>query len=166
MTGTNLRIDLPQRESLGSRTGFLLLAAGCAIGLGNVWRFPFIAGKYGGAAFVVVYLVFLILLGLPIMVMEFSVGRASRQNAGKAFQTLAPSKRFWHLYGHAGIAANYLLMMFYTTVTGWILYYLFVSPGGICGPDTGRTGQIFTAMLQDPASMGVGWSLPLWRVFS
>ena len=80
------------RESLGSRLGFIFLAAGCAIGLGNVWRFPFIAGKYGGAAFVLVYLVFLILLGLPVMVMEFSVGRASRRNIGLAFKTLEDRK--------------------------------------------------------------------------
>jgi NSS family neurotransmitter:Na+ symporter len=105
-----------QRESLKSRIGFILLAAGCAIGLGNVWRFPFITGKYGGGAFVVIYLIFLIILGAPIMVMELAIGRAARHNIGKAMKTLQPAGTKWHIYGHTAIAGNYLLMMFYTTV--------------------------------------------------
>lgn len=144
-----------EREQLNSRLGFLLLAAGCAVGLGNVWRFPFIAGLYGGASFVMIYLLFLVILGLPIMVMELSVGRAARQNIGKAFRTLEPKGTKWHIYGHIGIAGNYLLMAFYTTVTGWILSYLFITiRGGLSGLTPGETEQFFGSMLTDPVSMG------------
>ena len=145
------------RETLKSRLGFLLLAAGCAVGLGNVWRFPFIAGLYGGATFVLIYLIFLVILGLPVMIMELSVGRAARQNIGKAFKTLQPEGTCWNIYGHIGIAGNYLLMMFYTTVTGWILSYLFSTVRGeLSGLTPGQTEQFFGAMLVDPVSMG-GW---------
>lgn len=119
-----------EREKLGSRLGFLLLSAGCAIGLGNVWRFPFITGAYGGAAFVLIYLVFLVILGLPIMVMEFSVGRAAKQGIGLAFRKLEPKGTFWHLYGYGGIIGCYVLMMFYTTVTGWMLSYCWYMGSG------------------------------------
>ena len=101
-----------QRESLSSRLGFILLSAGCAIGLGNVWRFPYITGKYGGALFVLIYLFFLVALGLPIMVMEFSIGRASKQNIGKALKTLEPKGTKWHLSGPVAIIGNYFLMFF------------------------------------------------------
>ena len=145
------------REKLKSRLGFLLLAAGCAVGLGNIWRFPFIAGLYGGASFVMIYLLFLVILGLPIMVMELSVGRAARQNIGKAFKTLQPEGTKWYIYGHIGIAGNYLLMMFYTTVTGWILSYLFATfRGRLSGLTPVETGHFFDTMLVDPLSMG-GW---------
>ena len=145
------------RETLKSRLGFLLLAAGCAVGLGNVWRFPFIAGLYGGASFVMIYLLFLVILGLPIMIMELSVGRGARQNIGKAFRTLEPEGTKWHIYGHIGIAGNYLLMAFYTTVTGWILSYLFATfRGQLSGLTPTETEQFFGAMLVDPVSMG-GW---------
>jgi neurotransmitter:Na+ symporter, NSS family len=145
------------RETLKSRLGFLLLAAGCAVGLGNVWRFPFIAGLYGGASFVMIYLLFLVILGLPIMIMELSVGRGARQNIGKAFRTLEPVGTKWHIYGHIGIAGNYLLMAFYTTVTGWILSYLFATfRGQLSGLTPTETEQFFGAMLVDPISMG-GW---------
>ena len=145
------------RETLKSRLGFLLLAAGCAVGLGNVWRFPFIAGLYGGASFVMIYLLFLVILGLPIMVMELSVGRAARQNIGKAFRTLEPKGTKWHIYGHIGIAGNYLLMAFYTTVTGWILSYLFATfRGQLTGLTPVETERFFGSMLVDPLSMG-GW---------
>lgn len=143
-----------QRETLGSRLGFILLAAGCAIGLGNVWRFPFITGKYGGAAFVLVYLIFLIILGLPVMVMELAVGRAARQNIGLAFQTLEPPQTRWHLYGRAGIAANYLLMMFYTTVSGWILAYVYhIAKGDFAHLSTDGVKIFFGGMLGNPVAM-------------
>jgi len=143
------------RETLKSRLGFLLLAAGCAVGLGNVWRFPFIAGLYGGASFVMIYLLFLVILGLPIMIMELSVGRGARQNIGKAFRTLEPEGTKWHIYGHIGIAGNYLLMAFYTTVTGWILSYLFATfRGQLSGLTPTETEQFFGAMLVDPLTMG------------
>lgn len=145
------------REMFRSRLGFLLLAAGCAVGLGNVWRFPFIAGLYGGASFLLIYLLFLVLLGLPVMIMELSVGRAARQNIGKAFKTLQPPGTAWHIFGHIGIAGNYLLMMFYTTVTGWILAYLVSTMrGSLSGLNPEQTGAFFEAMLVDPLSMG-GW---------
>ncbi|MBP5588063.1 MAG: sodium-dependent transporter [Treponema sp.] len=118
------------RESLGSRLGFLLLSAGCAIGLGNVWRFPYITGKYGGAAFVLIYLVFLVIIGLPVMVCEFAVGRASRKSMAAAFEELEPQGKKWHWYNGFAVAGNYLLMMFYTVVSGWFLKYFFQMAGG------------------------------------
>ena len=115
---------MQNRERLSSRLGFVLLSAGCAIGLGNVWRFPYIAGQYGGAFFVLIYLVFLVLLGLPIMTMEFSVGRASQASIATSFQKLEPKGTKWNIFSWFGMAGNYLLMMFYTTISGWIIYYL------------------------------------------
>jgi len=140
-----------ERESLGSRLGFILLSAGCAIGLGNVWRFPAITGKYGGGAFVLVYLLFLIILGLPIMVMEFAIGRASKQNIAGALKTLEPKGTKWHWYGHIAIIGNYLLMMFYTTVSGWLFAYMFHSAKGTfssLNPD--QIGAYFGNMLGTP----------------
>ena len=118
------------RENLGSRLGFLLLSAGCAIGLGNVWRFPYITGKYGGAAFVLIYLLFLVILGLPVMICEFAIGRASKKSMSAALQTLEPAGTKWHWYSGFAIAGNYLLMMFYTVVSGWFLKYFFEMIGG------------------------------------
>ena len=125
-----------KRESFSSRLGFILISAGCAIGLGNVWRFPFITGLYGGASFVLIYLCFLLLLGLPIMVAEFAVGRASVRSAAKSFDVLEPAGTKWHLYKYGAIAGNVLLMMFYTTVSGWMLYYFYkMAVGGFVGLD-------------------------------
>ena len=107
---------MKERETFASRLGFVLISAGCAIGLGNVWRFPYIVGQYGGAAFVVIYIMFLLIMGLPIMSMEFSVGRASRKRITMSFQELEPKGSKWHWYGWFGMAGNYLLMMFYTTI--------------------------------------------------
>ena len=115
---------MEKREKFSSRLGFILISAGCAVGLGNVWRFPYITGKYGGAAFVLIYLVFLVILGLPIMVMEFSVGRASQKSAARSFHVLEPKGSKWHFMAILAIAGNYLLMMFYTTVGGWMLAYV------------------------------------------
>ena len=145
------------REKLGSRLGFLLLSAGCAIGLGNVWRFPFITGAYGGAAFVLIYLVFLVILGLPIMVMEFSVGRAAKQGIGLAFRKLEPKGTFWHLYGYGGIIGCYVLMMFYTTVTGWMLSYCwYMGSGQLSSLTPEQIGAFFGGTLGDPFDQ-VGW---------
>ena len=110
------------REMLGSRLGFLLLSAGCAIGLGNVWRFPYITGAYGGAVFVGVYLLCLLAV-LPVMIMEFAVGRASRSNMGRALKVLPPEGTRWHMFSRIPLWGSYLLSMFYTTVTGWMLAY-------------------------------------------
>ena len=118
------------RESLGSRMGFIFLSAGCAIGLGNVWRFPYITGRYGGAAFVLLYLLFLVLLAMPIMVMEFAVGRASRQAVAGSFKVLEPRGSRWSVFGYLAMAGNYILMMFYTTVTGWMLAYTWYAAAG------------------------------------
>ena len=142
------------RESLGSRLGFILLSAGCAIGLGNVWRFPYITGMYGGAAFVLVYLFFLVMLGLPIMVMEFSVGRGSRMNIAGSFHKLEPRGTKWHYFGLIGIVGNYLLMMFYTTVSGWMLAYCWASAkGDLTGLTPAAVGAYFGGLLADPLSM-------------
>ncbi len=147
---------MKERETLASRLGFILLSAGCAIGLGNVWRFPYITGKYGGALFVLVYLFFLVALGLPIMVMEFSVGRASRQNVGRAFKTLEPAGTKWHAYGHIAIAGNYILMMFYATISGWLLYYCFASlTGKFGGLDAAGVGAFFGTLTASPGTQFV-----------
>ena len=110
-----------QRERLGSRLGFILLSAGCAIGIGNVWKFPWMVGQYGGGAFVLFYVIFLLILGLPIMTMEFAVGRASQKSPVRAYQVLEKPGSRWHIHGYLAMIGNYLLMMFYTTVCGWML---------------------------------------------
>ena len=146
-----------QREQLGSRIGFLLLAAGCAIGLGNVWRFPYIAGAYGGALFVFIYIGFLLAVGVPILVMEFSVGRAAKQGIGLAFRKLEPKGTFWHLYGYGGIIGCYVLMMFYTTVTGWMLSYCwYMGSGQLSSLTPEQIGAFFGGTLGDPFDQ-VGW---------
>lgn len=114
-----------EREKFSSRLGFILISAGCAIGLGNVWRFPYITGLYGGGIFVLIYFIFLLILGLPIMTMEFSVGRASKKSVAKSFDVLEPEGTKWHVFKWFGMAGNYLLMMFYTTISGWMLAYLY-----------------------------------------
>jgi NSS family neurotransmitter:Na+ symporter len=116
--------SVKERESLATRLGFILVSAGCAIGLGNVWRFPFITGRYGGAAFVIMYLLFLVILGLPVMVAEFAMGRASRRNLAGAMRVLEPKGSKWHIYGYIGVLGNLILMMFYTVVSGWFFAYL------------------------------------------
>lgn len=125
-----------ERELFASRLGFILISAGCAIGLGNVWRFPYITGLYGGGLFVLIYILFLIILGLPIMVMEFSVGRASKKSVALSFDVLEPEGSKWHGFKWFAMAGNYLLMMFYTTISGWMLAYLFYM---IRGDFLGRT---------------------------
>lgn len=142
------------RERFSSRLGFILISAGCAVGLGNVWRFPYITGQYGGAAFVLVYLIFLVLLGLPIMVMEFSVGRASQKSAARSFHVLKPAGTKWHLQGYACMAGNYLLMMFYTTVGGWMAAYIFKTlTGEFKGLDSDGVAAVFNDMLARPGYM-------------
>ena len=139
------------REKFASRLGFLLISAGCAIGIGNVWRFPYITGAYGGAAFVLIYLFFLFILGLPIMVMEFAVGRASRKSCASSFKVLEPKGTKWHLAGWFGMLGNYVLMMFYTTVAGWMLNYVFkMIKGDFVGADADTVGAVFGDMLAAP----------------
>lgn len=137
-----------EREKLGSRLGFILLSAGCAIGIGNVWRFPYVTGMYGGGVFVLLYLFFLVVMGLPVMTMEFAVGRASRKSVIKSFLELEKPGQKWHLHGYVGLAGNYCLMMFYTTVAGWMLYYFYLMlTGRFVGADAEGVGQIFSDML-------------------
>lgn len=139
------------RERFSSRLGFILISAGCAIGLGNVWRFPYVVGKYGGAAFVLIYLFFLLALGLPIMVMEYTVGRASQKSAAMSFDVLEPKGSKWHLTKYLAIAGNYLLMMFYTTVGGWMLiYFVKMVSGEFNSLDSEQITSKFFEMLADP----------------
>lgn len=145
------------REQLGSRIGFLLLAAGCAIGLGNVWRFPYIAGAYGGALFVFIYIAFLLAVGVPILVMEFAVGRASRRNLGAALRELEPKGTWWHRFGGISLVGSYLLMMFYTTVAGWMLAYCWsMLRGDLSGLTPEEVGGFFGGLTAD-ASASVFW---------
>lgn len=147
------------RENFSSRLGFILISAGCAVGLGNVWRFPYITGKYGGAAFVLVYLLFLVILGMPIMVMEFAVGRASQKSAAKSFHVLEPKGSKWHIAGWSAMAGNYLLMMFYTTIGGWMLCYVFKTASGeFVNRSPQEVSSIFNQMLSQPLPM-TGWML-------
>ncbi len=140
-----------QRERLSSRLGFILISAGCAIGLGNVWRFPYIVGKNGGAAFILIYLLFLVIFGLPIMAMEFSVGRASQKSIATAFETLEPKGTKWHWYSYIGMAGNYLLMMFYTTITGWMFaYFIKMAKGDFVGNTPEMVSDQFAALTGDP----------------
>ncbi len=140
-----------QRENLGSRLGFILISAGCAIGLGNVWRFPYIVGEYGGAAFILMYLLFLVIFGLPIMTMEFAVGRASKKSIGASFRELEPKGAKWHWFGWIGMAGNYLLMMFYTTVTGWMFaYFVKMLRGDFVGQTPDQVSAQFGALTADP----------------
>ena len=148
---------MEKRETFASRLGFILISAGCAIGLGNVWRFPYITGKYGGAAFVLIYLCFLVILGIPIMVMEFSVGRASQKSAARSFHVLEPKGTKWHLASYVAIAGNYLLMMFYTTVGGWMMAYMVkMITGEFNGLTPEQGGGVFNGMLAQPGYM-TGW---------
>ena len=144
------------REKFGSRLGFILISAGCAIGLGNIWRFPYITGQYGGAAFVIMYLIFLVILGLPVMVMEYAVGRGSQKSATRAFAVLQPSGK-WNWFSWIALAGNMLLMMFYTTVCGWFLNYIFkMGTGAFNGLDAEGVGNVFGMMLSNPSEM-IGW---------
>lgn len=145
---------MKKREKFSTRLGFILISAGCAIGLGNVWRFPYITGQYGGAAFVLIYLAFLVILGLPIMVMEYAVGRASQKSAARSFHVLEPKGTKWHLYGYGAMLGNYMLMIFYTTVCGWMIAYFFKMARGIfVGLNPEEVGQVFNNMLANPGEM-------------
>ena len=145
-----------EREGFGSRIGFILVSAGCAIGIGNVWKFPYMAGKYGGAIFVLFYLLFLVIMGLPVMTMELSVGRASRKSAVLSYKTLEKEGSKWHIHGWFCIAGCYLLMMYYTTVSGWMLSYAWkFLTGKFEGVAPGSTGDVFGGMLGNPTEMAV-----------
>ena len=139
------------RDRFSNRLGFILISAGCAIGIGNVWRFPYVVGKYGGAAFVLIYLFFLVILGLPVMVMEYAVGRASQKSAALSFDVLEPKNSKWHFMKYLALAGNYLLMMYYTSVCGWLFYYCFkMLMNGFQGMHANQINSVFSTMLQNP----------------
>ena len=146
---------MKEREKLGSRLGFILISAGCAIGIGNVWKFPYMAGQGGGGAFVLFYLLFLLILGLPIMTMEFAVGRASQKSPVKAYYALEKPGQKWHIHGYITLIGCYLLMMFYTTVAGWMLHYFYLTATGkFTGLDSDAVASQFNTMLSQPQVMG------------
>ncbi len=150
---------MKERETFGSRLGFILVSAGCAIGLGNVWKFPYVCGQYGGAAFILIYLAFLLVLGLPILICEFAVGRGSRAGMGKAFERLEPHGGWWHRLKWISILGSYLLMMFYTMVSGWMLYYAYrMAAGKLSGLDSAGVSEAFYEMLGN-APLLSGWMI-------
>ena len=148
-----------QREHLGSRLGFLLLSAGCAIGIGNVWKFPWMTGQYGGGAFVLIYLLFLLVLGVPVLTMEFAMGRAAQKSPLKMYQALKPGSK-WGWHGYVCLLGNVMLMMFYTTVAGWMLHYFYMTATGrLVGLNADQVAGKFTEMLASPGVM------TFWMVF-
>lgn len=145
-----------EREKLKSRLGFILISAGCAIGIGNVWKFAYMAGQGGGGFFVLLYLLFLVMLGIPIMSMEFAVGRASQKSPAQAYKALEKAGQKWYIHGYIALIGNYLLMMFYTTVAGWMLYYFYLtSTGKFVGLNTDGVANVFSEMLQKPVTMTI-----------
>ncbi len=148
-----------EREKFGSRLGFILVSAGCAVGLGNVWKFPYICGQNGGAAFILIYLAFLVLLGFPILTSEFAIGRGSQKGAARAYEVLEPKGASWHHFKWFSIFGNYLLMMFYTMVGGWMLFYAYrTAAGKLSGMESEQIGMAFTDMLSSPGTM-TGWMI-------
>ena len=147
---------MDKRENFGTRLGFILVSAGCAVGLGNVWKFPYICGQNGGAAFIVLYLICLALLGWPILICEYAVGRASRHSTAKAFHVLEPKGTRWHRYRWFSVAGNYLLMMFYTMVCGWMINYaLRMLTGNLKGKNPDEIANAFSNMLASPVQMTI-----------
>lgn len=150
------------REKLGSRLGFILLSAGCAIGIGNVWKFPYMAGQYGGGIFVLIYLFFLLVMGVPVLTMEFSMGRASQKSPVKMYQQLEKPGHKWHIHGYFAFAGNYLLMMFYTSVCGWMLsYFVATMTGKLSTLNPTQVGQYFDSMLLDAPTMLIYTSITI-----
>ena len=142
---------MKERETLGSRMGFILLSAGCAIGIGNVWRFPYMVGENGGGLFVLVYVLFLLILGVPIMTMEYAMGRSSRKSILLAYKQLEPKGSKWHIFGYFAIAGNYLLLMFYSVVSGWILRYFVLSVmGAFEGQMPEQIEELYQEMMSNP----------------
>ena len=145
-----------KRENFGSRLGFLLVSAGCAIGIGNVWRFPYVAGQNGGGVFVLFYLLFLLCMGVPVLTMELAVGRAGRKSAVGAYKALEKPGSRWHVHGWFCMIGCYLLMMYYTTVSGWMLsYFVKFATGTFTGMDADQVAGVFGKMLGNPGEMGL-----------
>lgn len=143
-----------KREHFQSRLGFLLVSAGCAVGIGNVWKFPYVAGANGGGVFVLFYLLFLAIMGVPVLTMELAVGRASRESAVQGYRALEKPGSKWHIHGWFCVAGCYLLMMYYTTVSGWMLGYFFKFAGGkLSRLSPEAVDSVFTSMLENPLEM-------------
>ncbi len=144
-----------ERESFKSRLGFILVSAGCAIGIGNVWRFPYVAGENGGGFFVLLYLIFLVLMGIPVLTMELAVGRASRKSAVLGYKTLEKPKSKWHIHGWFCMLGCYLLMMYYTTVSGWMTSYFYKFATGTfeSGMTSEQVGNVFSELQSNPIEM-------------
>ena len=143
-----------QREKLGSRLGFILISAGCAIGIGNVWKFPYVTGQYGGGFFVLIYLLFLIIMGIPVLTMEFSVGRAAQKSPTLMHKALTPRKHAWRAHGIIALIGNVILMMFYTSVTGWMLqYFTYMVGGKFEGLTDSDVPSVFSEMLSSPSTL-------------
>lgn len=143
---------MKQRETLGSRLGFILISVGCAVGIGNVWKFPWLVGQYGGGFFVLIYLVFLCLMGVPVMTMEFSIGRAAQKSPLKMYQEIEPKGTKWHFHGIICLAGNIILMMYYTTVAGWMVnYFVKMLTGTFKGMDNAAINQVYADMTASPA---------------
>ena len=144
-----------EREKLGSRLGFILLSAGCAIGIGNVWKFPYVAGQSGGGFFVLLYLVFLVIMGIPVLSMEFSMGRRAQSSPVRMYHKLTPDKKPWRAHGYVALGGNILLMMFYTSVSGWMIqYFFYMVSGKFNGIEAEKQGEyvsgVFSQMLSQP----------------
>ena len=149
-------MEQEKREGFGSRLGFILVSAGCAIGIGNVWKFPYITGQNGGAIFVLFYLLFLVLMGIPVLTMELSIGRASKKTIVAGYKELEKPGSKWHIHGWFCIAGCYLLMMYYTSVSGWMLAYFWkFLTGEFTGVKADDVGGVFGAMLDNPLEMGI-----------
>jgi len=149
-----------QREFFGTRLGFLLVSAGCAVGLGNIWRFPWLVGTYGGGLFVMIFLIFIALLGLPVMASEFAIGRGSGKSLGRAFQELQPKGSKWHLFGYFGMAGNYMLMFFYTSVVGWVCVYFYRAiTGSFMHMNPEEITSLFTQGTEGDPLITTGWML-------
>lgn len=145
---------MEKRESFKSRLGFILVSAGCAIGIGNVWKFPYICGEYGGAVFVLFYLAFLLLMGIPVITMELAVGRASRKSAMRGFEALEPKGSHWHIHGWFCLLGSFVLMMYYTTISGWMIDYFWkFLNGSFTGLTPAQVSGVFDEMLQNPWEM-------------
>ena len=145
-----------KRENFQSRLGFLLVSAGCAIGIGNVWKFPYVTGENGGGVFVLFYLLFLVIMGVPVLTMELAVGRASRKSAVLGYKALEPKGSKWHIHGWFCVIGCCLLMMYYTTVSGWMLgYFVKFATGAFNGLDTAGVDTVWTDMLANPGEMAI-----------
>lgn len=145
------------RENFQSRLGFILVSAGCAIGIGNVWRFPYVAGQNGGGVFVLFYLIFLLCMGVPVLTMELAVGRAGKKSAVQAYKALEKDGQKWHIHGWFCMIGCVLLMMYYTTVSGWMLSYFvkFITGSFKSGMDADAVGGAFSNLLANPVEMAV-----------